>query len=88
MEALEKLIDERVEKALAELRESPEFLSQLTAQSDTLEALLSRISDEETRKAVMTFEGQKNALSSIQLKAIYKAGALDAVKLLKTLGVI
>ena len=88
MEALEQLIDERSEKAMAELRENPEFMALLVEQQELLEALLSKISDEQTRKAVVAYDEQKNAVSGIQLKAVYKAGALDAVKLLKTLGVI
>lgn len=88
MEALEQLIDERREKAMAELRKNPEFMALLVEQQELLEALLSKISDEQTRKAVVAYNEQKNAVSGIQLKAVYKAGALDAVKLLKTLGVI
>jgi hypothetical protein len=88
MEALEQLIDKRVEKALAELRESPEFMSELTAQRDTLDSLLAQIPDEEIRKAVTTYIECDNDIGGIQLKAAYKAGTLDAVKLLKTLGVI
>ncbi|WP_312644551.1 hypothetical protein [Hydrogenoanaerobacterium sp.] len=88
MEALEQLIDERSEKAMAELRENPEFMALLVEQQELLEALLAKISDKQTQKAVMAYDEQKNAVSGIQLKAVYKAGALDAVKLLKTLGVI
>lgn len=88
MEAWEQLIGERMEKALAELRESPEFMAELTAQRDALDALLERIPDEKIRKAVTAYDEQKNFVSGFQLKAVYKAGALDAVKLLKTLGVI
>ena len=57
-------------------------------QQELLEALLSKLSDEQTRKAVMEYDEQKNSVSGIQLKAVYKAGVLDAIKLLKTLGVI
>ncbi|MDD4511143.1 MAG: hypothetical protein PHY23_09610 [Oscillospiraceae bacterium] len=88
MEALEQLIDERSEKAMAELRENPEFMALLVEQQELLEALLAKIPDKQTQKAVMAYDEQKNAVSGIQLKAVYKAGALDAVKLLKTLGVI
>jgi hypothetical protein len=88
MEALEQLIDERSEKAMAELRENPEFMALLVEQQELLEALLTKIPDKQTQKAVMAYDEQKNAVSGIQLKAVYKAGALDAVKLLKTLGVI
>lgn len=88
MEALEQLIDERSEKAVRELWDNPEFMAFLVEQQELLEALLSEISDEQTRKAVVTYDEQKNAVSGIQLKAVYKAGVLDAVKLLKTLGVI
>lgn len=88
MEALEKLIDERVEKAFAELRESPEFMAQLTTQRDALDSLLERISDQGIREAVTVYIECDNDIGGAQLKAAYKAGALDAVKLLKTLGVI
>lgn len=88
LEALEQLIDERSEKAVRELWDNPEFMAFLVEQQELLEALLSEISDEQTRKAVVTYDEQKNAVSGIQLKAVYKAGVLDAVKLLKTLGVI
>lgn len=88
MEAWEQLIDERTEKALAALRESPEFMAELTAQRDALDSLLERIPDEGIQKAVIAYDEQKNDVSGIQLKAVYKAGALDAVKFLKTLGVI
>ena len=88
MEAWEQLIDERMEKALAVLREGPEYMAALTAQRDALDSLLERIPDEKIRKAVTAYDEQKNDVSGIQLKAVYKAGALDAVKLLKTMGVI
>lgn len=88
MEAWEQLIDERMEKALAVLREGPGYMAALTAQRDALDSLLERIPDEKIRKAVTAYDEQKNDVSGIQLKAVYKAGALDAVKLLKTMGVI
>jgi len=73
MEALEQLIDERSEKAMRELRENPEFLAQLTAQRDALDSLLEQIFDEKIRKAVTAYDEQKNAVSGIQLKEVYKA---------------
>lgn len=88
MEILEQLIQERSEEATRALQENPEFQALLMDQQELLEALLSRISDEQTKKAIMEYDEQKNSVSGIQLKAVYKAGALDAVKLLKTLGVI
>ncbi|MDD3229249.1 MAG: hypothetical protein PHE09_08525 [Oscillospiraceae bacterium] len=88
MELLEQLIQERSEEATRTLQENPEFQALLMDQQELLEALLSGISDEQTQKAVMEYDEQKNSVSGIQLKAVYKAGVLDAVKLLKTLGVI
>lgn len=88
MEALEQLIDERTEQAMRELRDTPDFMVLLVKQQEMLETLLSQVPDEQTRKAVVVYDEQKNDISGIQLKAVYKAGMLDAVKLLKTLGVI
>ena len=88
MEALEQLIDERVENAMRELRESPEFLAQLAGQRDALDSLLERISDQGIREAVTAYIECDNDIGGTQLKTAYKAGALDVVKLLKTLGVI
>ena len=88
MEILEQLIQERSEEATRALQENPEFQALLMDQQELLEALLSKLSDEQTRKAVMEYDEQKNSVSGIQLKAVYKAGVLDAIKLLKTLGVI
>lgn len=88
MEALEQLIDERTEQAMRELRDNPDFMALLVKQQEMLETLLSQVPDEQTRKAVVAYDEQKNDISGIQLKAVYKAGMLDAVKLLKTLGVI
>ncbi|MDD3230729.1 MAG: hypothetical protein PHE09_16135 [Oscillospiraceae bacterium] len=88
MEILEQLIQERSEEATRALQESPEFQALLMDQQELLEALLSKLSDEQTKKAVMEYDEQKNSVSGIQLKAVYKAGVLDAIKLLKTLGVI
>lgn len=88
MDTLEQLVDGQIEEALATLRESPEFMALLVAQQAQLEALLSKISDEELKQAISAYDAHKNVISDTQLKAIYKAGALDAVKLLKTLGVI
>ncbi|WP_312102845.1 hypothetical protein [Pygmaiobacter massiliensis] len=88
MEALEQLMDERTEQAMRKLRDNPDFMALLVKQQEMLEALLSQVPDEQTRKAVVAYDEQKNDISGIQLKAVYKAGVLDAVKLLKTLGVI
>jgi len=88
MEILEQLIQECSEEATRALQENPEFQALLMDQQELLEALLSKLSDEQTRKAVMEYDEQKNSVSGIQLKAVYKAGVLDAIKLLKTLGVI
>lgn len=88
MEILEQLVQERSEEATRALQENPEFMALLMDQQELLEALLSKISDEQTKKSVMEYDEQKNSLSYIQLKAVYKAGVLDAIKLLKTLGVI
>ncbi|MDD3227656.1 MAG: hypothetical protein PHE09_00395 [Oscillospiraceae bacterium] len=88
MEILEQFIQERSEEATRALQESPEFQALLMDQQELLEALLSKLSDEQTKKAVMEYDEQKNSVSGIQLKAVYKAGVLDAIKLLKTLGVI
>ena len=88
MEALEQLIDERTEQAMRELRDNPDFMALLVKQQEMLETLLSQVPDEQTRKAVVAYDEQKNDISGIQLKAVYKAGMLDAIKLLKTLGVI
>lgn len=88
MEALEQLMDERTEQAMRELRDNPDFMALLVKQQEMLETLLSQVPDEQTRKAVVAYDEQKNDISDIQLKAVYKAGMLDAVKLLKILGVI
>lgn len=88
MEALEQLIDGQIEEALRRLRESPEFMALLAEQQEQLETLLSQISDEAVKKAVFAYDAHKNVVSGSQLKEVYKAGALDAVKLLKTLGMI
>ncbi len=88
MEALKQLMDERTEQAMRKLRDNPDFMALLVKQQEMLEALLSQVPDEQTRKAVVAYDEQKNDISGIQLKAVYKAGVLDAVKLLKTLGVI
>lgn len=88
MECLDQIIDERSEKAMRKIRDNPKFMALLVEQQEQLDALLSKVSEEQTRKAVVAYDEQKNAVSGIQLKAVYKAGALDAVKLLKTLGVI
>ena len=88
MEILEQLIQECSEEATRALQENPEFQALLMDQQELLEALLSKLSDEQTRKAVMEYDEQKNSVSGIQLKAVYKAGVLDAIKLLKTLGLI
>lgn len=69
-------------------RESPEFMALLVAQQEQFDTLLSQISDGDLKKAVAAYDAHKNVISGTQLKAVYKAGALDAVKLLKTLGVI
>lgn len=81
-------MDGQIEEALAVLRESPEFMALLVAQQEQLDTLLSQISDGDLKKAVAAYDAHKNVISGTQLKAVYKAGALDAVKLLKTLGVI
>ncbi|WP_312101680.1 hypothetical protein [Pygmaiobacter massiliensis] len=71
MEILEQLIQERSEKATRALQESPEFQALLMDQQELLEALLSKLSDEQTKKAVMEYDEQKNSVSGIQLKAVY-----------------
>lgn len=88
MDTLEQLVDGQIEEGLATLRESPEFMALLVVQQAQLEALLSKISDGDLKQAVSAYDAHKNVISGAQLKAVYKAGALDAVKLLKTLGVI
>lgn len=88
MEDFVQLIDQRTEKALAQLRECPEFAQLLTEQSTTLDNLVAMMIDEKARQAVWNYDGIKNDISGVQLKAVYKAGALDAVQLLKTMGVI
>lgn len=88
MKCLEQLIGERLEKALADLRENPEFTALLQMQVMKLDTLINSIGDERTKKEVIAYSEQKNAINHIQLQAVYKAGAQDAITLLKTLGVI
>ena len=85
---LEQLIEQRTETARSQRRECPEFAQLLTEQSTALDNLVAMMIDEKTKQAVWDYDGIKNDISGIQLKAVYKAGALDAVQLLKTMGVI
>ena len=88
MEGFVPLLNERTEKALAELRECPEFAKLLTEQSTALDDLVAMVTDENAKQAVWEYDAIKNNISGIQLTAVYKAGALDAVQLLKKMGVI
>ena len=88
VEGFVQLFNERTEKALAELRECPEFAKLLMEQSTALDDLVAMVTDETAKQTVWDYDGLKNSISGIQLTAVYKAGALDAVQLLKKMGVI
>lgn len=88
---VEDFLDDIVEKHLAELRandqEYIELNRKLAEGSDEIEKAL-HLLDRERKKTFDEYETLRNQEESIENRFLYRAGILDAVKLLKGIGVI
>lgn len=86
-EICDRVIVELADKHLVALRdENPEIKALTLVQIQQMEQLQTSLTPEQNR-LVEEYIGVENALGFAKTQHIYMAGALDCVKLLKTLGV-